>query len=144
LDRFGLDVILLGEEVGLASSIKMCYAALTKGLTALCTELLTAAHALGVSGPLAEEFQTSQAALYGRMERGLPRMPAKSRRWIGEMEEISRTFEGVGLTPGMLAGAADMYRFVAATPLAERNPEDPEPPPALNEMIAMLAEGLAR
>ena len=139
LTPYGLDVIVLGEQVGLASAIKMCYAALTKGLTALCTELLTAAEVLGVSQALAQEFQGSQAMLYERMERGLPRMPMKSRRWVGEMEEIARTFEGVGLTPKILAGAADMYRFVGATDLADRTPEDPSPPPALGQMTSVLA-----
>jgi 3-hydroxyisobutyrate dehydrogenase-like beta-hydroxyacid dehydrogenase len=143
LNQFGLDVIVLGEEVGLASAIKMCYAALTKGLTALCTELLTAAEALGVSEPLQREFQLSQVPLYQRMERGLPRMPAKSRRWVGEMEQISQTFAYVGLTPKILAGAADVYRFVGATHLADRTPEDPEPPPTLHQMLAVLARYLA-
>jgi len=139
LNQFGLDVVVLGEEIGLASAIKMCYAALTKGLAALSTELLTAAEILGVSEALRQEFQLSQAALYERMERGLPRMPAKARRWVGEMEEISRTFEQTGLTPRILAGAADMYRFVGATPLADRTPEDPDPPPPLEQMVSVLA-----
>lgn len=139
LNRFGLNAIPLGEEIGLASAIKMCYAALTKGLTALCTELLTAAQALGVSEALEREFRSSQTALYERMERGVPRMPAKARRWVGEMEEISATFAHVGLTPSILAGAADMFRFVAETHLADRTPEDPDPPPPLREMVSVLA-----
>jgi 3-hydroxyisobutyrate dehydrogenase-like beta-hydroxyacid dehydrogenase len=142
LREFGLDVVVLDAEIGRASALKMCYAALTKGLTALCTELLTAAQVLGVSSALSQEFQISQAVLYQRMERGLPRMPAKSRRWVGEMEEISRTFEQAGLTPKILAGAADMYRFVGRTDLADRVPEDSEPPPSLAQMIALLADSL--
>jgi 3-hydroxyisobutyrate dehydrogenase-like beta-hydroxyacid dehydrogenase len=132
LSQFGLNVIVLGEQIGLASAIKMCYAALTKGLAALCTELLTAAEILGVSQALEREFQLSQAALYERMERGLLRMPMKSRRWVGEMEEIAQTFEQVGLTPKMLAGAADMYRFVGATDLA-----------TLAQVLSVLAGRLA-
>jgi 3-hydroxyisobutyrate dehydrogenase-like beta-hydroxyacid dehydrogenase len=142
LNEFGLEVVVLGEEIGLASAIKMCYAALTKGLTALCTELLTAAEALGVSEALQQEFQLSQAAMYERMERGLPGMPTKSRRFVGEMEQISRTFEYIGLTPRILAGAADMYRFVGATQLADRTPEDPDPPPSLRQTISLLASYL--
>ncbi len=85
----------------------------------------------------------SQGTLLERMQRGLPGMPAKSRRWVGEMEEISRTFESVGLTPHIHIGAADMYRLVGSTELADRNPEDPEPPPSLEEMISILARHLA-
>jgi len=144
LSQFGLDVVVLGEQIGLASAIKMCYAALTKGLAALCTELLTAANVLGVSQALEQEFRCSQPMLYERMERGLPRMPMKSRRWVGEMQEIARTFEQVGLTPKVLAGAADMYRFVETTHLAERTPEDTEPFPTLPQMISTLAGYLSK
>lgn len=140
LNRYGLDVRPLGEEVGLASAIKMCYASLTKGLTALCTELLTAAERLGVSDALTAEFRLSQSALFERMEKGLPSMPPKAKRWIGEMEEISATFEHVGLTPNILAGAADMYRFVGETHLAELPPEARDKFPTLEELIAILAE----
>lgn len=140
LNQYGLDVRPLGDEVGLASAIKMCYASLTKGLTALCTELLTAAERLGVSDALTAEFRLSQSALFERMEKGLPSMPPKANRWIGEMEEISATFEHVGLTPKILAGAADMYRFVGETHLAELPPEARDKFPTLEELIAILAE----
>lgn len=144
LSRFGLDIRPLGAEVGLASSIKMCYASMTKGITALCTELLTAAEILGVSEALGEEFKLSQSALYERMDRSLPSMPPKSRRWIGEMEEISATFEHVGLTPKILAGAADMYRFVGESHLADLSPEEPESYPTLENMISILADHLKK
>ena len=142
LNNYGLDVLALGDEIGLASAIKMCYASLTKGLTALCTELLTAASILGVSDALTAEFQLSQSALFERMERGLPSMPPKARRWIGEMEEISATFEHVGLTPNILTGAADMYRFVGDTHLADLPPEARDKFPTLAELIEILAENL--
>ncbi len=122
----------------------MCYAALTKGLTALCTELLTAAKRLGVADALTAEFQLSQAALFARMENGLPGMPPKARRWIGEMEEISATFAHVGLTPDLLAGAADMYRLVGETHLADLPPEARDQFPTLTELIAVLAEQLEK
>ena len=139
LRDYGLNAVVMGEAIGQASAIKMCYAALTKGSTALYTELLTAAKRLGIWDAFKEELFLSQGARYEGMERGLPTMPAKSRRWVGEMEEIAKTFEAVGLTPRMLLGAADMYRLVGSTPLADRNPEDPEPLPSLEEMIALLA-----
>ena len=139
LNRYGLDVRPLGDEIGLASAMKMCYASLTKGLTALCTELLTAAEVLGVSDALTAEFRLSQSALFERMEKGLPSMPPKAKRWIGEMDEISATFEHVGLTPKILAGAADMYRLVGETHLANLPPEARDRFPTLVELIAILA-----
>lgn len=144
LNEYGLDVRTLGEEIGLASAIKMCYASLTKGLTALCTELLTAAKALGVGDALKQEFQLSQAALYERMERGLPGTPPKARRWIGEMEEIADTFAHVGLTPNILTGAADMYRLVSDTHLADLSPEARDQFPTLDELVEVMAEQLQK
>ena len=144
LNQYGLDVQTLGEEIGLASAIKMCYASLTKGLTALCTELLTAAEILGVSDALTKEFQLSQAPLYERMERGLPGMPPKARRWIGEMEEIADTFAHVGLTPNILTGAADMYRLVSDTHLADLSPEARDKFPTLSELVAELSDELEK
>jgi 3-hydroxyisobutyrate dehydrogenase-like beta-hydroxyacid dehydrogenase len=142
LRDFGLDVTVLGDQVGQASALKMCYAALTKGFTALCTELLTAAAALGVSAPLTAELEQSQASFYKQMSQSIPGMPSKARRWVGEMEEIAQTFDQLGLTPQILAGAADLYRFVSATPLAERTPEDTSPLPTLAETVRSLAEQL--
>ena len=144
LNQFGLDVRLLGEEIGLASAIKMCYASLTKGLTALCTELLTAAEVMGVLQPLKTELQMSQSMLFERMERTVPMMPPKSGRWIGEMEEISATFAHVGLTPKILAGAADIYRFVDETLRVNHAPEERSSFVNFMELIQILADPLKK
>lgn len=143
LNAFGLDVRPVSEHIGEASAVKMCYAALTKGLTALSTELLVAAEKLGVSEILRQEFEASQSALYKRMEAGIPSMPERSRRWVGEMEEIAATFEHVGLTPKILEGAADMYRFVGRTELADQNPETRDPDMNLEKIVARLAGSLS-
>jgi len=144
LNAFGLAVVTLGEESGQASALKMCYAALTKGLTALATELLTAAQSLGVAAALDQEFQLSQAQLYEQLKRQLPSMPPKAHRWVGEMEEIAQTFAQVGLTPNILTGAADMYRLVSQTELAKRTPEGPTPPPTAAQMAEVLARYLVK
>jgi hypothetical protein len=120
----------------------MCYAALTKGITALCTELLVAARVLGISEPLEKELRESQGAMLTRMERGVPAMLPRAQRWIGEMEEIAATFGALGLTPDMLHGAAEIYRLVARTPLAGYSPEDPRPLPGLEEIVTALSQAL--
>jgi 3-hydroxyisobutyrate dehydrogenase-like beta-hydroxyacid dehydrogenase len=138
----GLDVRVMGGDIGQASGLKMCYAALTKGLTALGTELLTAAHALGLSEALREELQGSQSVVLRQLERGVPGMPPKAYRWVGEMEEIAATFGALGLTPRMLEGAADLYRFVAQTPLGQETPEQRTRGTTLDEVVELLAEAL--
>lgn len=113
LARYGLDVRTLGAEIGQASGFKMCYAALTKGLTALTCELLIAAEKLGLAGSLHEELAASQSALLQWTEHQIPSMPAKAHRWVGEMEEIGATFAQLGLPPTILLGAAELYHEVA-------------------------------
>jgi 3-hydroxyisobutyrate dehydrogenase-like beta-hydroxyacid dehydrogenase len=119
----GLDVRLLGDEVGEASAVKMCYAALTKGTTAIATELLIAARKLGVYDTLVAELRDSQPAQAKRMADAVPAMPGKAHRWIAEMEEIARTFEDVGLTPLIFQGAAEMYRLTASSEIGGERPE---------------------
>jgi 3-hydroxyisobutyrate dehydrogenase-like beta-hydroxyacid dehydrogenase len=111
LGRFGLDIRVLEGEVGQASGLKMCYAAMTKGLQALGAELLVAARLLGVEEQLrAEQNQGGDLAAVRRfVEQALPNMPPKAYRWIGEMQEIARCFEDLDMPGRMLSGAADVY-----------------------------------
>tara|TARA_B100000945_G_C19858974_1_gene357505 strand:+ start:144 stop:509 length:366 start_codon:yes stop_codon:yes gene_type:complete len=120
----------------------MCYAGLTKGLTALCAELLTAAEVLNVFDDLVAEFEISQPVLYQRMRNGLPSLPSKAKRWTGEMEEIATTFADVGLTPDILLGAADIFRFIGRTELANLSPEEKDDFPDLEQVITRLSKEL--
>jgi 3-hydroxyisobutyrate dehydrogenase-like beta-hydroxyacid dehydrogenase len=120
----GLDVRVIGERAGDASAVKMCYAALTKGTTAIMTELLIAAERLGVSEPLRAELEESQPEMLQRMRQSVPAMVPKAHRWVGEMEEIARTFAAAGLTPLTFEGAAALYALVADTRLGRVAPEE--------------------
>ncbi len=115
LDGRGIDVMDVGPEIGKASAVKMCYAAMTKGTTALRTALLVAARRLEVYDELIAEMEHSQAAALGAAEQGMRRLPNVAYRWIGEMEEIASTFEHVGVTPDFHTGAAQVFREVDAT-----------------------------
>jgi 3-hydroxyisobutyrate dehydrogenase-like beta-hydroxyacid dehydrogenase len=124
LSAHGLDVRPLGPEVGAASAVKMCYAALTKGTTAVMTQLALAAARLGVEDALRAELELSQAAMLERMQRAVPAMVPKAHRWVGEMAEIAKTFAAAGLTPKTFEGAAELYAMVAANPLGQIAQED--------------------
>jgi 3-hydroxyisobutyrate dehydrogenase-like beta-hydroxyacid dehydrogenase len=124
LGEFGLDVRVVGDQPGQASALKMCYAALTKGTTALMTQLSIAAARLGVSEALRAEFAQSQPAMLERMQRVVPEMVPKAHRWVGEMAEIANTFEACGLTPRTFQGAAELYARVTASRLGRMPPEE--------------------
>jgi 3-hydroxyisobutyrate dehydrogenase-like beta-hydroxyacid dehydrogenase len=141
LRDFGLDVRPIGERPGDASAVKMCYAALTKGTTALMTELSVAAERLGVSAVLRQEFAESQQAAAERMAGGVPAMVPKAHRWVGEMEEIAKTFEDCGLTPKTYLGAAEIYDFVARTSLGKISPEQwRDEGRSFEQIVALLAK----
>jgi 3-hydroxyisobutyrate dehydrogenase-like beta-hydroxyacid dehydrogenase len=138
----GLDVRVIGPAIGQASGLKMCYAAITKGLTALATEALTAGRALGLDEALRSELQDSQSTLLALIDRSLPSMPPKARRWVGEMEEIAATFEALNLPGGLHLGAAAMYRFIGGTPLGAESPEGRDPDRTAEAVVNLLAAAL--
>jgi 3-hydroxyisobutyrate dehydrogenase-like beta-hydroxyacid dehydrogenase len=144
LGEYGLDVRIIGPQVGRASGLKMCYASLTKGLTALATQALVAGQVLGLSETYIGELRGSQAELLGWFERQVPRMPPKAYRWVGEMEEIARTFADLGLPPQMLEGAAALYRLVEQTELGTETPEERHRGQSLAEVTGILADALRK
>jgi 3-hydroxyisobutyrate dehydrogenase-like beta-hydroxyacid dehydrogenase len=145
LNQFGLNVHSLGPEQGKAKAIKICYATITKGTQALFTESLVSAKRLGVVDVLMTELETSQKALLKFAQDGLQQMPPKAHRWVGEMNELAATYQGIGLTPRMLAGAADMYRDVSRTTLGRESPENQRKfDRSFEEFIAMLEREMPR
>lgn len=113
-----IKVETIGIEVGQASSLKMVYAALTKGTWTLQTAVLMAARRLGVLDPLLEEFRYSQSATLSGMRGRTPFLPADSERWVPEMQEIAATFASAGVTPDFHNGAASIFEVLAKTPFA--------------------------
>lgn len=123
LNDYGLDMRVIGDRIGEASALKMCYAALNKGTIALMTGVAVMAERLGVAPALADELSLSQETVARRMHQQIPGMVPKAHRWIGEMEEIARTFSSAALTPLIFEGIADVYRNVADKPIGSISPE---------------------
>jgi 3-hydroxyisobutyrate dehydrogenase-like beta-hydroxyacid dehydrogenase len=128
LCQVGLDVRVLDGEVGKASALKMCYAALTKGLQALGTELFVAARLLGVDDVLRAEQARDMGFVVDYLDKAIPTMIPKAYRWVGEMDEIARCFEEVGLPGATFEGFAELYRRVTEA--------DDAPPAEVLERIA--------
>jgi len=88
LGSFGLDVRVDGP-IGAASALKMSYAGITKGLTALASAMLLAATREGAAEALQAELARSQPAMLAWFKRAVPSMFPKAYRFVGEMEEIA-------------------------------------------------------
>jgi 3-hydroxyisobutyrate dehydrogenase-like beta-hydroxyacid dehydrogenase len=118
-----LRIHVVSDRVGDASALKMCYGALNKGTQALWLEVLMAAQRLGVAELLDKQVRQSRADLLDWALSQYPKMPPKAYRWVPEMLEISKTLRTSGVTPKVFEGAAEIYHFVAATPLGKETPE---------------------
>ncbi len=140
LDGKGITVKPIGEEVGRASGIKMCYAALTKGTSTLQAALLSAAESMNLTDELIAEFEFSQPAALKQMSNGISRLPPNAHRWIGEMLEIASTFDNLGVTPSFHQGAAEMYRLLSRTPYASETPENADKSRSTRDTIRAVVD----
>jgi hypothetical protein len=100
----------MDTDPGSASALKICYAAYTKGLSALLLNVRALADATAVSAPLLEEWSLSQAGLAERSELAARGTAGKAWRFVDEMHEIAETFETCGLPGGFHRAAADVYQ----------------------------------
>ena len=89
LSEFGLPCRPLHGGGFAASALKMSYAGITKGLTALASMMVIGASQGGVADVLRAELAHSQPMLLAWFERQIPSMPPKAYRWVAEMQEIA-------------------------------------------------------
>jgi len=125
----GFDARVVSDQVGDASSLKMVFAALTKGSTALIAEILHVAEQLGVRSEL--ETLWGEKATATRHQQVITNA-AKAWRFAGEMDEISETFTQAGAQGGFHQSAAHVFRRLQAHKDWTEAPD-----------IAMLLESLA-
>ena len=138
----GLDVRVIDGAVGHASALKMCYAAITKGVALLGTGALVTAEAMGVGDLLLAELRSSQAAMLDWLEGRMPSMPPKAYRWVGEMEEIAATLAEVGIPSAFHDGAAAIYRLLERTPFAAETRETLDRSRTIDQAIPVYAKYL--
>ncbi len=113
LETDHLQIRVLGEELGAASALRVCYSAFGEGLTAIATQSLVAAERFGVEESLRSELLETRGTAYEWIMRALPALSPRVQRSVREMEEAALAFEAVGLTPKPLLGIADVLRWVA-------------------------------
>jgi len=123
-----LDTRVLGGGPGAASALKTCFAAYTKGTTALLLAIRALADAEGVDNALLAEWAISQPDLVERSAAGPAASARKAWRFVGEMSEIADAFAAQGLPDGFHRASAELYARLA--PFAER-----AEPPTVEELV---------
>lgn len=123
LPAAGVELRVVGAEVGLASAVKMCTASVYKGRVALLAQALRTARANGVLEPVLDDLVGTGLADRERTGETLARASAKAWRYVAEMEEIAATQRAAGFTPALFEALAEVYRDLAARAVATA-PED--------------------
>jgi L-threonate 2-dehydrogenase len=122
LSEFGVPFPLLDGPVGAASALKMSYAGITKGFTAVAVAMVLGATRAGSADALYKELALSQPHLLAWLSRQVPRMYPKAYRWVAEMEEIGHFLDDGTAEGDMFANVARIYQDiaeVASAPSAE-------------------------
>jgi 3-hydroxyisobutyrate dehydrogenase-like beta-hydroxyacid dehydrogenase len=104
-----LETCIVGEEIGSASALKMCYAAYTKGTTALLCAILATAEELGVRMDLQRQWSRNGSDFADQAVSRVRRATVKAWRFTGEMDEIAATFAEAGVPAGFHEAAGEIY-----------------------------------
>ena len=128
-----LETSVVGDDIGKASALKMCYAAYTKGTTALLGGILATAEVMGVRSELEAQWSRDWTNFGEQAGERVRNVTAKAWRFAGEMAEIASTFRKAGL-PGEFHDAAEtIYERIADFKDA---PEIPD----LKDVLAKLVQ----
>ena len=125
------EALVISDQIGKASALKMVFAAQTKGFTALLSAIHGAAEQLGVRADLDREWARRDPAVAEQRVNQVRGVTGKAWRFAGEMQEIAATFESAGMHPGFFEAAHDVYQRMARF-------KDADEMPALEDVLAAL------
>jgi L-threonate 2-dehydrogenase len=121
LRDWGIDWRVIDGPIGAASALKMSYAGITKGTTAIASAMLLGAARFGCGEALIAELTESQPEMLARFRESIPRMYDKAYRWVAEMQEISDFLEKNPPSRDIYAAIACLYDGLAEA-YAEKEP----------------------
>jgi hypothetical protein len=108
-----LIVRVLEGPLTAASALKMSYAGITKGFTALGATMMLAAARGGSAAALKAELSESRPDLLRYLSNQVPAMYSKSYRWVAELDEIASFIGDEHPEHDMLTAAARLYERIA-------------------------------
>lgn len=129
--RGPLETKIIGDEIGKASALKMCYAAYTKGTTALLAAILATAESFKVREELYQQWDMDEGDFSQKVNRRVAQVTAKAWRFEGEMNEIAATFRTAGLPSEFHEAAAKIYHRMVDF-------KDSSEPPLLSDILKAL------
>ena len=143
-----LNTKYINSIIGSATGLKMCFASLSKGFTALAIQSFTTAHNLGVIPELKAHMEEFNPSALKQAEKSLPSMCPKAYRWVHEMREIAETFEAAGGFEGQessFRSIAEVYELVASgTELGKEVTGERVRGKMVEDVAVLMSEGTER
>ena len=127
-----LETSIISQNVGQASTLKMCFAAYTKGRVALLCGIMATAEKYQVREALEHQWSRNESDFAQQARNVTTGVTAKAWRFKGEMEEIAATFTVAGLPGGFHEAAAEIYRRISSF-------KDVPQTPSLQEVLHSLS-----
>ena len=109
----------------------MCYAAYTKGTTALLAAILATAESFDIRESLNEQWNMDNSGFSAQVKQRVARVTAKAWRFEGEMKEIAQTFRDASLPGEFHEAAAEIYHRMSSY-------KDADEIPALDDVLHKL------
>lgn len=134
----GVETCVVGNEIGLASAVKMSTASVYKGRLGLLVQALRAAHANGVLEHVLADLGRTDAVLVERASQAVQRGASVADRYVGEMREIAAAQAETGLTPALFEAFADVYAAMSRSTLGALEPEQVDGTAALEDVLDRL------
>jgi 3-hydroxyisobutyrate dehydrogenase-like beta-hydroxyacid dehydrogenase len=120
----GVERVVVGAEIGMASAVKMSTASVYKGTSALLAHALLTAERNGVLEHVVDDLRAGSPELLENVARRLASAATKSDRYVAEMREIALAQSAAGLTPALFTAMAEVFDALSASELARSAPED--------------------
>lgn len=146
--RQALNITILDHSIGTASTLKSCFASLTKGMTALATISFSTAQQANILPQLTSHLEKFSPKTLDHVSKSMVGMPPKAYRWVDEMRQIGSTFAsegGLDCGEDIFKGVAELYRFVAEdTVLGEERTESRKRGTTAEDVATAVGEGVEK
>ncbi|KAL4898150.1 6-phosphogluconate dehydrogenase [Aspergillus ambiguus] len=135
----------MGERIGAASGLKMCFASTTKGLFAIAIQSYVTAGKIGVLPQLRDYMRRHNPDTLKVADKGVTGMPPKAYRWVNEMQQIGAMMEEEGgFDRGLFDGVAEVYRIVAEdTVLGLEQPGERSRGTTVEDVVEVIKSGMS-
>lgn len=124
LSNYGLNTTVLGDRLGQASGLKLCYAGMTKGLSALGMDLLLGAAALDVESDIEELYRDRLPGVMAFLDGRLPGNPKRAERRAQELDEWATMLEGMDIDDRLARAGSDRLHWLGSLELDTDDADD--------------------